>query len=420
MSSYTWVILALLFIGHLMVFGMRSAFGAYITHWEAEFNISRSAVTTITLLGMAVFATFQPFMGKLNDLWGRGIILTTGVVLVGGSLFLTSMVTEVWQIFAVYGVILFIGLACCTNAVVAATTTSWFTKRRGLALGLVMSGMAVGNSILYPVNIYVIETMGWRTAMGTLGLIILVIVGPLFAIFMRSKPEEKGLKPYGYEESDSTLTGVPDKAALPVKSEPFIRVFKQKAIWLLMIPYFICGLTDVGIIHTHFIPMMGPEGRGFPEMTVAAVLSVIAILNIAGTIVTGYLSDHFNLKRQLAVIYSVRAVSIVFLVLLDQPWLLFVFAVMFGAVEMASIAPVNAITVKLFDSYSPGVILGIIALSHQLGGAAGSWIPGLIYDMTGSYTIVLLISAVLLLVAAGLSLMIRVPDKKALEQQPLA
>jgi len=243
-----------------------------------------------------------------------------------------------------------------------------------------------------------------------MGLVILVILGPVFIFLMRSRPEEKGLKPYGYVrcEDEGELSG---NAGLNAKKPlPVIGILKVKAFWWIFIPYFICGFTDVGLIQTHLIPMS--QGRGFPSATVALTISLIAFANIAGTIGTGYLSDHLNRRRQLMVIFAVRALSILFLIFIRQAWLLYPFAIVFGLTEMATIAPVSSMSIEIFDKYSPGVVLGVITLSHKLGGSVGSWIPGILFDLTGSYNTIFIFSIILLVSASLFSMRIPEVDKK--------
>ena len=407
---YAWLILAILFLGLLVSFGMRASFGAYLSPWESEFSVGRSLVTTISMLGFTVFAVSQPFIGKLNDHFGKSVVPTSCLILMVVSLHLTSQASHIWQIFILFGVTFSIGVSGCSNVIAGAIIANWFVEKRGFALGLATSGMAVGQLVLVPANLFIIERLGWRSTLAMLSIIILIVVGPLFIFLLRNKPEEKGMKPYGYVQSeDGGHSG--NKVPHENKSLTIISVFKHKIFWLLSIPYFICGFTDVGLIQTHLVAMS--EGRGFAVSDAAFAFGLIAIANICGTIITGHLSDHFSRKRQLAVIYTVRLLTFVLLIALRHPGLLLVFAVIYGAVEMASIAPAMSLTVQVFEGYSIGTILGIISISHQLGGAVGSWVPGLMYDLTNSYFGVLILSIIMLIGAALLSLQIQEPQKTA-------
>ena len=95
---------------------------------------------------------------------------------------------------------------------------------------------------------------------------------------------------------------------------------------------------------------------------------------------------------------------------MKNPWLLIPFAFVYGVTEMASIAPTNSLTTQLVDRYSIGTILGFMSISHQMGGAIGSWVPGLLYDLTGSYDLIIGLSVFLLLGSA--LLVLRVPDPR--------
>jgi len=409
--SYAWLILFLLFIGNLASFGMRSSFGAYISSWEQEFSVGRAIVTSMPLIGYALFALGQPIAGKLNDQIGRGIITKVCIIVAGVSLILISQANHIWQIFILYGLVFCASISGCSSAITAAVVTKWFEKKRGLAMGLVMAGLATGQLILVPLNIFLIERFGWRTAMLTLGIAITVIAGSLDMFFLRSKPEEKGLKPYGHEETENG--GLDGGIAKQEADKPLTlkSILKVKAFWFLLAPYFVCGFTDVGLIGVHLIPLS--EWKGFPLTGVAVAISLIAVCNIVGTVTTGHLSDHFNRKRQLSVIYLLRAGAYVFLILIQQPWLLIPFAIMFGAVEMASIAPTNSLASQFFNGQSTGLVIGVVALTHYIGGSLGSFLPGLVYDLTGSYTITLVLGIVLLLGASATILKFPDLDKKS-------
>ena len=446
----------MLFIGQVVAFGTRASFGAYLSPWEQEFSADRAMVSSISMLSFVVFALGQVLAGKLNEQFGKSFIPTVSLFLMGVCLFLTSYADQIWQVFLFYGVGFSLGVSGCSNAVTSAITTNWFAEKRGFALGLVMSGLGVGQLILIPASLFMVNGIGWRTTMATLSIVIMLVVGPLFIFLLRSRPEEKGLRPYGYaaagngrpdadavatdsataptpaltstsapapvpntapapaSTSDVAPAPVPNTAPAPASTSdaapvpsllPVTGIFRLKAFWLISISYFICGFTDVGLIQTHLIPIVGL--KGFPVSSAALAFSLIAVSNIAGTIVTGHLSDRVNRPRQLAGIYAIRAASYIFLILLNRPWQLPIFAVINGSMDMASIAPTNSLAVQLFDRYSKGTVLGVIAVSHQIGGAVGSWVPGVLFDWSGSYITAMTLSVFMLIGASLASLQIR-------------
>lgn len=402
---YGWIILSVCFLALFASAGIRVSFGSYITAWEHEFGISRTLVTSISFLSFITLAISQPLSGKLSDRYGARTVLTLSTLLVGVSLLLCSIASELWQLTILYGVILSLGLTGCSNITVAAVITRWFTRNRGLAIGLSLSGMAVGQLVVVPLSLYLISGYGWRFTIGGVGAVTLIVFMPLMLFFIRSCPENIGLRPYG------ELPGVTEQEKnVPshnkTDEESLWYIFRQRAFWQITIPYFICGFTDIGIMNTHYIPLS--QGKGISVGVIAFTFSLVAVSNIFGTVASGHLADRWNRSRLLGVIYGIRSVSFLLLLAADRSWLFVTFAIIYGASEMASIAPVSSLCSHLFRKNSIGMVFGIVSVSHQLGGAIGSLVPGVIYDFTGSYTPVLVLAVLLL--GASAMLILRVPD----------
>lgn len=403
---YGWVVLGMSFLALFATFGIRVSFGSYITSWEREFGIGRTLVTTISLLSFCTLAVAQPLVGRLNDRFGARVVLTVSMFLVGVALLCCSVAHQLWQLAILYGLVLSLGLTGCSNITSAATVTHWFSSNRGLALGLSLSGMAVGQLAVVPLSLYLISAHGWRFTMAALGCAVLVIFMPLMLLFVRSRPQDVGLRPYGEVVLPAEAGESESHRHDAGEGDSVLTVVRQRVFWQLAIPYFICGFTDVGLVDTHYIPFN--QGKGISLTVIAFTFSVIAVFNIVGTIGTGHLSDRWHRSRLLAVIYGVRAASLMLLLASDTPFLLTVFAVIYGVTEMASIAPVGALCAHLFRRNSIGMIFGLVSVSHQIGGALGSLVPGAVFDATGSYTPILVMSIVLL--AMGALMASRIPD----------
>lgn len=408
---YGWVVLGASFLALFSTFGIRVSFGSYVTAWENEFAISRTAVTTISLVSFLVVALAQPLIGRFNDRFGSRIVLTVSMVATGVALFLCSMATRPWQLVLLYGVAASFALTGASQITAAAVVTHWFTAKRGLAMGITTSGMAAGQLAVVPLSLYLISHYNWRFTLGLLSMIVLVVFTPLVAFLIRSKPADIGLRPYGESSiliKDEKLAGSDTQTV-----SPSVRtVLRQPIFWQLSIPYFFCGFTDVGLVNTHYIPFT--QGSGFSVGIIAFTFSLIAIANVFGTIGTGYLADRWNRGRLLALIYFVRGLTFLFILIADKPWLLMIFALIYGITEMASIAPTSSICAHLFGKYSFGVIYGVISISHQLGGAIGSMVPGIIYDSAHSYVPSFVLSAILITISA--LIVSRVPDDRGQEQ----
>lgn len=391
--------------------GIRSSFGAYVTSWEEEFEVSRSLVTFISTLSLIVYGIFQPITGRMNDKYGARLVLTVSMLLIGISLIISSFITGFWQLAIVYGIIASIGFSGASNVTGTAAAARWFHKKQGIVMGIVLSGMAVGQLVIVPVSLYIISTYHWRMAMLMLGLIITFLVVPLCYFFMRSKPSDIGLRAYGEEESTEHKNTEHESTESPEQKHSVYAIMKSKYFWMIAAPYFICGFTDVGFVQTHFIPYT--EGAGVPTRWIMLTLSLMAIFNLFGTVGSGYLSDKMHRGKLLAVIFTLRAVTYMMLLSTDSIAALIIFGMIYGLTDVAAITPTSSLCAHLFGRYSIGIIFGFISVSHQVGAAAGSWIPGLLYDLLDSYTLSIWISTVFLVISA--LVVCQIPDTQKKE-----
>jgi MFS family permease len=402
---YGWVVLFFGFLALFATLGIRNSFGAYVTLWEETFLVSRTMVAAISTLSLVVYGLGQPVAGKLVDRWGGRMIISLSLVLIGGSLMVSAFATDFWQLLLLYGVVASLGFSGASNVTVTALVSRWFEKKRGRAMGLVLAGISAGPLLLVPLTLFLIESFDWRWTLFGLGVVVGLVLAPLSFIFIRSKPEDKGLMAYGQTHVEKKTT---DHHAGSVANQSY-RVpdmLKNRLFWMLAIPFFVCGFTDLGLIFTHLIPYA--EGKGFSLGVTSLVFSVIAFFSILGSIASGSLSDRMHRGKQLVIIYGLRAVTFLLLMMADTPSLLIIFAVLFGLTEVAAIAPTSALCAHLFGTSSVGVVFGFISLCHQIGAAVGAFLPGLLYDLFGTYEHAFILSLGLLAISA--LLVYRVPD----------
>ena len=404
---YGWVILLLCFWSLVASLGVRLSFGAFITSWESEFNAGRSALTLVSALSLVVYGLFSAVAGRLSDSHGARIVLPASLALIGLGLLVVQWLPNLWVLAVFYGVVASVGFAGASNVTASAVVVQWFHKYRGLALGLVISGMAGGQMIIVPLSIQLVGRLQWKATFLIYGLVITFVLAPLVYLLMRSKPEDMGRRPYGAhapEPAGKVRTGHGQgdqdlEARLNLK-----QIFRQRAFWLLTIPYFFCGFTDLGLISTHLIPFA--EEKQFSSGIISLAISLSAAFNIIGVLISGHLSDHHSRSRLLACTFVIRAISFGLLLTAGDTTRLLIFGVIYGITDMAAIAPTSSLSAHLFGKGTVGTVFGFIAISHQLGAAAGSLIPGVLYDRTGSYDLSILLSTVILLACSGMVLLI--------------
>lgn len=406
---YGWIILLLCFFVLVASLGVRLSFGAFIASWEAGFSVTRGTITIISAVSLITYGVFQPLAGRLSDLYGTRLVLSGSLGIIGLGLILTQWLNNYWALLFLYGVFISIGYAGASNVTVSAAVIKWFHKKRGFALGFVTSGMALGQMTIVPLSIYLVKHWNWQYTFLTYGFIILFILTPVMYIFLRSKPDDIGEKPYGIDNEIKLFNNKKEEAsAQNPKGESLFNLLKIRAFWLLVIPYFFCGFTDLGLITTHLIPYA--EGKHFSSELIALCISVAAFFNIIGILLVGYVSDFVSRSRLLATVYIMRAISLILLLNVNNSYELLIFGIVYGITDMAAVAPVASLSAKLFGMYSIGVIIGFTAACHQIGSAFGSYLPGLLFDFTSSYNISIALSAVIMFLVGILSLFIH--DKR--------
>lgn len=412
---YAWIILILTFLALLAAQGVRLSFGAFMAPWEHEFSANRSVISFIAFVSYIVFAISQPYVGRLIDKYGIRYILSCSILVIGFSTLLTFFTTNAVQLIIIYGVIASVGFGGASNVAGTMAVATWFADKKGMAMGLMSAGTAAGQLILVPLSLFLIDQLGWKTTVLVLGCFLIVFIFPLLLLFIRSNPADLHIEAYGARVSDNEK-GRQKEA--PKGTLSIFQLLKRKEFLFLMLPFFVCGVTTTGLMDTHLIPFA--QYCGFTPGVTGAAVSLLAGFNILGTVVSGFLADRWNCRRILAFLYGVRALTIVLLLIIvndaslfgffvTQSHLLILFAISFGIVNFATVAPTMKLAAEYFRHLSAGAVIGWIYLSHQLGSALGSFVPGVIFDLTGSYDSSFIASIILLVLASALSIMLPRP-----------
>lgn len=394
---YAWIMIALCFVGLLAAQGIRLSFGAFLQPWEQSFQVDRSVISFVSFLSFVVFGVSQPIVGRLVDRYGIRRILSFSVLLVGISMIATAFARTPLQLMLIYGVVASVGFGGASGVGASVAITKWFQARRGLAFGIIQAGLAAGQLVLVPTALLLIEAWGWQRTVIVLGALVSLLIFPLLLLLLRSTPGEIGLQPYGATEAPTAPTPAPRVAGKPADTRALLL---SRPFWSLALPFFICGITTTGMIDTHLIPFAHDHGHS--TSVTSATVSLLAAFNILGTLASGPLSDRWDNRHILGVLYSVRALSLVLLLTMNQPQWLIAFGVIFGLVDFAVLAPTQLLASRYFSGHSVGFVFGLLSLSHQLGSAIGAYVPGVLYDLTGSYSAPFAAGAGILLVGAVL------------------
>jgi MFS family permease len=412
---YAWITLALCFLGLLAAQGMRLSFGAFIAPWERSFAVDRSTISLVSSLSFVVYGLSQPVVGRLVDRYGVRRVLSGSVLLVGLSVMATAFVRSPLQLLLLYGVVASLGFGGASGVAASVAVTTWFHTRRGLAFGIIEAGFGMGQLVLVPTSLVLIAVWGWQRTLLALGACTALVVFPLLVMLLRSIPADVGLQPYGADSITDRRAGE-QRANTSVPATERQALVRSRAFWSLAVPFFICGVTTTGMIDTHLIPFA--QHHGYSTAVTGAAVSLLAAFNILGTLASGPLADRWDNRRILGVLYSVRAVSLVLLLTVQHAQWLLAFGVLFGIVDFAVLAPTQLLASRYFDGHSLGFIFGLLSMVHQLGSALGAYVPGVLYDLTGSYAVPFAAGAAILVVGAALSFALPRPARRVRHLTP--
>ncbi|WP_193504892.1 MFS transporter [Streptomyces coeruleorubidus] len=400
-----WFVAAVTFVTIIGAAAFRSVPGLLIDPLHDEFDWSRGTISAAVSVNLALYGLTAPFAAALMDRFGIRRVVAVALTVIALGSGLTVWMTAAWQLMLCWGLLVGLGSGSMALAFAATVTNRWFTERRGLVSGILTAASASGQLIFLPLLSWIVERHDWRPAAVTVALAALAVV-PFVWLLLRDHPADVGLKPYGATEF------VPKPAPVPGAARRAVTVLFSAArtgpFWLLAGTFAICGASTNGLIQTHFVP--AAHDHDMPLTTAASLLAVIGVFDVVGTIASGWFTDRFEARRLLAVYYSLRGVSLLFLPLLlvtptVQPPMIF-FIVFYGLDWVATVPPTLALCREQYGEDS-AIVFGWVLASHQVGAALVAFLGGVARDAFGSYDVVWYASGVLCAVAALMALVIR-------------
>ncbi len=395
---YGFVVATLTFFTMLIMSAALGLPGAMMKSFNLEFGWSVDEVSSAVALRFFLFGLMGPFAALLMERYGLKKVMCGGLFMVGLGLGLATKVTALWHLFVLWGVVLGVGTGMTALVLGAVVSSRWFTKKRGLVLGIFSASTATGQLLFLPIATWLIENIGWRVSV--LPIVVgCTLMGILVILFMSNRPSELGLASYG-DESPITQTVTPS-IALNFKT-PFIALrdaAKTQTFWILAGTFFICGLSTSGLVQTHFITLCGDNGMD--ALPAASVLAMMGIFDVVGTVTSGWLSDRYDNRKLLFWYYGLRGLSLFWLPFSTfSIYGLSIFAMFYGLDWIATVPPTVKLAGAAFGKERVGMVFGWIFAAHQLGSAVAAYGAGLVRVTLLTYNPALIGAGVFCLLAA--------------------
>ncbi|HEV2186942.1 MAG TPA: MFS transporter [Stellaceae bacterium] len=382
------MILAAAFTAFTIGAGLMHSYAVFLIAFIEEFGWSRGETSIAYSVSQLVAGASSPVVGTLVDRLGpRRLLLLGGALLVLG-LAASAFVHRLWQIVALYGVVMTFGSNCLGLVVFVPLLSRVFVRQRGMAISIVQSANGFARAVSAPTVQFMISTIGWRTSYLVQAAFMAALVFPLAAWFRRADP------------SRATATGDPGGEAAPALSPATApprgwtlgEAIRTPHFWLLFAVYLFTGL---GSFFVSLHQLAFAVDRGFDKLYAAEVLGMGAFLAVFGTIVTGTLSDYIGREVSAIMAYGFSIVGVICALMItdsSQHLLLWLHACLFGLTWGARGPAITAKTADLFPGAQLGAILGVITIGSGLGAALGSWGAGIIFDLSGSYRLAFILS----------------------------
>jgi MFS family permease len=372
----------------------RTSFSLLMPPLIDEFGWDRGLAAGAFSFGFLVSAIVSPISGRVLDRRGPRVVIESGVVLVALGLFVAPFIKNAWHLYLTLGVTVGAGANLMTFTVHSQFLPNWFVRRRALAISIAFSGVGAGAITLLPWLQSIIAHDGWRAACVTMGLIVLLLLGPLNLLVHRG-PQSLGLLPDGerHEMAGASVKRRTVKIVDPAWAATdwtLARAVRTGRFWWISIGFF-CALFAWYAVQVHQTKYL--IEIGFDPLTAAWGLGIVSAVGIPGQIGLGALSDRIGREW----VWTIGCVGFALcygaLIALEHTpssALLWFMVLSQGGLGYALTSVMGPIVVEIFEGRHFGSIFGTITVASIGGGAAGPWTAGVIHDTTGSYRLAFL------------------------------
>ena len=383
-GSARWTVLGVSTAVNALAWGARSTFALFYVAMLEEFAWGRGPTALGYSLSWLGFVVFAPVAGWLSDRWGTRPVVTGGGVVLGVALALTGQVTSLAQYYLCFGAL---GAAGIAGMLIPSTTivTRWFVRSRGTAMGVLSIGPASAVAF-YPLNAWLIATLGWRMALVSFGCIVGAATVSL-TLFYREPTADEDRAAGGADTRPSRDTLVTGEVWTLRRALRSIRLWAAFAMTAL-------GVIGFQIMATHQVAHA--VDRGFPQHIVVWLFAFGAGCMMAGNLLGGWLSDRVGRGWVFVLGTAVAILGIGCLALMRGPQdlvLLLLYTVSGFGFGMR-IAQLSTIPADVFAGPHLGAILGVVQAGGGLGGAIGPFLGGWLFDVTGSYRLAFMAAGV--------------------------
>ena len=398
---YGYIVIVASFCIFMVMYGTRFAFGVFFKPMLTDLVLTRAEISGAVSLSWIMQGLASIAAGRVNDNLGPRIVITACGIILGLGCLLMSQISTLRQLYLFYGVVIGVGMGG-SFVPLTSTVARWFAKRRSMMTGIVLAGNGIGILLGPLLATWLISRYEWRLSYIIIGSIALVAI-ILLAQLLRRDPAQVGQMPYG-ENKDAKQVLKPATKAFPIKEAVYTRQF-----WLLSGMSLCLGFSLQAIL-VHIVPHA--TDLKISAINAANILAAIGGVSVIGRFLLGSAGDRIGNRQVFIIGFALMAASLLWLVSATEVWALFLFAAVFGFAIGGCVTSPPTLVAKLFGLNSHGLILGFTSLGFCLGGAAGPFVAGYIFDMTNSYQNFFVICAAVSVIGLILTVLLTPPKTR--------
>jgi predicted MFS family arabinose efflux permease len=400
---YAWVVAGVSFFVLLTVAGVRSAAGIILLPLAKDTGWSIATISLAVAINVALYGAMGPFAAALMQRFGLRRTMLAALAVITVSTAATSRIATPLQLDLTWGIGVGLGVGTTGMVLASVVATRWFAARRGMVVGAMTGATATGQLIFLPLLAFVADRFGWRPV-GLVVSVVAVLVAIPVILFMRDRPEDVGVRPYGATpENETTAAELAADRGNPLANVFRVlgRAVRNRNFVLISTTFFVCGASTNGFIATHWIAACGDHG--IPQVKAAGLLASMGVFSLIGTTASGWLSDRYSSRALLFFFYGSRGIALLAVPsLLDanNQWLLPLFMMFYGLDWLATAAPNLRVLTEALGRADAPIAFGWCGVVHQMGAGTIAFLAGTIRTDTQSYNAAFAFSGTLCFVAA--------------------
>jgi MFS family permease len=395
--QYGWVIFGLSVTNLVVEGGIKNTVPVVYVALRDSFQWSAAATAGIFSLGGLTGALCAPLLGRLLDRIGPRYLFPLGGLLILLGYLSSSWVTELWQLYLLYGILATVGENAIASFTTAATLSPWFPRHRGRMLGLADVGNSLGQVIFLPAAQLLIATIGWRHTFRLLGLLFFLLVGPANFLLQRPPPGPSAAVDGHGRRTIGTASA---RSATPEAPRPR-QILRRPLVWCLVMARLLAAMGH-HLTQVHMVAFF--IAAGYDPLLAASAVGAVGLVGLLGRPLSGSLSDVLGRELVYSAGLGMQLGGIVALLILGDGqrwWPILLFVALSGLSDGIGGLVVGAKAADLFPARTLGAVMGLVQTGRGLGIMLGPFLGGWLFDLQGHYGAAFLLAVALVCAAIG-------------------